>query len=100
MAEPERQIEVQLGHLCNNRCVFCVSGQLSEQKRAPQLPVDPIAEQIRASIESQPLLAERAVTASIGVATLREDDDWSELMKRSDRNLYQAKTNGRNCVYA
>ena len=49
MAEPERQIEVQLGHLCNNRCVFCVSGQLSEQKRAPQLPVDPIADQIRAA---------------------------------------------------
>lgn len=49
MAEPERQIEVQLGHLCNNRCVFCVSGQLSEQKRAPQLPSDPIREQIEAA---------------------------------------------------
>jgi MoaA/NifB/PqqE/SkfB family radical SAM enzyme len=40
------QIEVQLGHLCNNRCVFCVSGQLSEQKRAPQLPPEPIRRQI------------------------------------------------------
>jgi MoaA/NifB/PqqE/SkfB family radical SAM enzyme len=49
MAEPDRQIEVQLGHLCNNRCVFCVSGQLSEQKRAPQLPQGPIADQIRAA---------------------------------------------------
>lgn len=49
MAEPERQIEVQLGHLCNNRCVFCVSGQLSELKRAPQLPRDPIQEQIEAA---------------------------------------------------
>lgn len=47
MSEPERQIEVQLGHLCNNRCVFCVSGQLSEQDRAPQLASEPIAEQIR-----------------------------------------------------
>ncbi|MSP91303.1 MAG: radical SAM protein [Myxococcales bacterium] len=44
--EPERQIEVQLGHLCNNRCVFCVSGQLSEQRRAPQLPPEPIRRQI------------------------------------------------------
>lgn len=47
MAEPSRQVEVQLGHLCNNRCVFCVSGQLSEQKRAPQLPAEPIERQIR-----------------------------------------------------
>lgn len=47
MAQPDKQIEVQLGHLCNNRCVFCVSGQLSELKRAPQLPVEPIARQIR-----------------------------------------------------
>ena len=46
MAEPVLQVEVQLGHLCNNRCVFCVSGQLSEQKRAPQLPAEPIARQI------------------------------------------------------
>ncbi len=44
---PERQVEVQLGHLCNNRCVFCVSGQLSEQDRAPQLPAEPILRQIR-----------------------------------------------------
>jgi len=47
MAEPVSQVEVQLGHLCNNRCVFCVSGQLSEQKRAPQLPALPIQDQIR-----------------------------------------------------
>jgi MoaA/NifB/PqqE/SkfB family radical SAM enzyme len=46
MAEPQSQIEVQLGHFCNNRCVFCVSGQLTEQKRAPQLPQGPIRDQI------------------------------------------------------
>jgi MoaA/NifB/PqqE/SkfB family radical SAM enzyme len=48
-AQPERQVEVQLGHLCNNRCVFCVSGQLSEQRRAPQLDTAPILAQIRAA---------------------------------------------------
>lgn len=47
--QPERQVEVQLGHLCNNRCVFCVSGQLSEQRRAPQLDIAPIVAQIRAA---------------------------------------------------
>lgn len=46
MSQPDRQIEVQLGHLCNNRCVFCVSGQLSEQHRAPQLPEAPISRQL------------------------------------------------------
>lgn len=49
MVEPSQQIEVQLGHLCNNRCVFCVSGQLSEQDRAPQLPEAPIRRQIEAA---------------------------------------------------
>lgn len=52
MAEPLRQVEVQLGHLCNNRCVFCVSGQLSEQKRAPQLPAEPIRRQLKAAREN------------------------------------------------
>ncbi len=49
MGQPKRQIEIQLGHLCNNRCVFCVSGQLSELKRAPQLPDEPIRRQIAAA---------------------------------------------------
>ncbi|MCO4760780.1 MAG: radical SAM protein [Myxococcales bacterium] len=47
MNQPSRQVEVQLGHLCNNRCVFCVSGQLSEQKRAPQLAEAPIRRQLK-----------------------------------------------------
>lgn len=47
--QPDQQIEVQLGHLCNNRCVFCVSGQLSEQRRAPQLPLDSMLAQIAAA---------------------------------------------------
>lgn len=38
----DAQIELQLGHVCNNRCVFCVSGQLTEQRLAKQIPVDPV----------------------------------------------------------
>lgn len=49
MSQPSQQVEVQLGHLCNNRCVFCVSGQLSEQKRAPQLDEEPIRRQLQAA---------------------------------------------------
>ena len=52
MGQPNRQIEIQLGHLCNNRCVFCVSGQLSELKRAPQLPDEPIRRQLAKARES------------------------------------------------
>ena len=31
-------IEVQLGHFCNNRCVFCASGQLTESGRSSTRP--------------------------------------------------------------
>jgi hypothetical protein len=32
--------ELQLGHLCNDRCVFCVSGLLTSRGKAPLLAVD------------------------------------------------------------
>ena len=32
------QVEVQLGHFCNNRCVFCASGQLTAEGRAQPVP--------------------------------------------------------------
>lgn len=56
------------------------------------------AEELRKAIESQQLLPGQAVTASLGVATLRPGEDWNEWMKRSDENLYRAKETGRNCV--
>lgn len=37
-----QQIEIQLGHLCNNTCVFCVSGQLTQQKLAKRIPLEPV----------------------------------------------------------
>lgn len=45
--EPERQVEIQLGHLCNNRCVFCVSGQRTARGQAGVSPVEPILARIR-----------------------------------------------------
>ncbi len=39
-----------------------------------------------------------AVTASFGVAQLREDDHLSDLCRRSDLALYEAKAGGRNKV--
>jgi MoaA/NifB/PqqE/SkfB family radical SAM enzyme len=37
MTQSPGQFEIQLGHLCNNRCVFCVSGQLTSRGEAPLL---------------------------------------------------------------
>ncbi len=45
--QPHGQVEVQLGHLCNNRCVFCVSGQLSAAYKARQIPAEPVIEELR-----------------------------------------------------
>ena len=40
------QFEIQLGHLCNNRCVFCVSGYLSQNRMVRPLEVQPILDVI------------------------------------------------------
>ena len=45
--EEHHQIELQLGHVCNNRCVFCVSGQLTEQRLAKQIDASPVLKAIR-----------------------------------------------------
>jgi MoaA/NifB/PqqE/SkfB family radical SAM enzyme len=47
MAEPRTQVEIQLGHMCNNRCVFCVSGQKTGLGEAKPLPVEPLLERVR-----------------------------------------------------
>jgi MoaA/NifB/PqqE/SkfB family radical SAM enzyme len=44
--EPKQQVEIQLGHMCNNRCVFCVSGQETALGRAFPLDTAPILDEI------------------------------------------------------
>ena len=62
------------------------------------------AEKIRRVIEKAPFRFEDAqihVTVSIGIASLSQDEgDATELIKRSDDKLYEAKESGRNCVRA
>jgi MoaA/NifB/PqqE/SkfB family radical SAM enzyme len=36
------RFELQLGHLCNNRCVFCTSGKLTQRKLARAIGLAPI----------------------------------------------------------
>lgn len=40
--EPKTQVELQLGHMCNNRCVFCVSGQETALGRAGPMERSPL----------------------------------------------------------
>ena len=45
--EPKKQVEIQLGHMCNNRCVFCVSGQRTAQREAFPIEAEPVIEKLR-----------------------------------------------------
>lgn len=42
--EPDERFEIQLSHVCNNRCVFCVSGQMTELRRARPTPLPELLE--------------------------------------------------------
>ena len=49
--EPKKQVEIQLGHMCNNRCVFCVSGQETALGRALPLEAEPILTEVTRAFE-------------------------------------------------
>lgn len=57
-----------------------------------------LAEELRAAVEAQPFLTDRAVTASLGVASLQAEEGARSWMKRADDHLYRAKSEGRNRV--
>lgn len=66
-----------------------------------------IAEKIRHAVntlklkQKQTNLTLPAISVSIGIAEVDEDSTWSDLFKRADEALYQAKNTGRNrCVIA
>lgn len=65
--EPKTQVEIQLGHMCNNRCVFCVSGQETALGRARPLDKEPILAEIRAAFAA----GHRKITLLGGEPTLQ-----------------------------
>ena len=65
--EPKKQVEIQLGHLCNNRCVFCVSGQETALGRARPLSTAPILAEITRAHED----GHRKITLLGGEPTLQ-----------------------------
>ncbi len=56
-----------------------------------------IAERIRNTVEKHPF-ANRQITVSIGVTQHSSYETGAQLVQRADVALYEAKTNGRNCV--
>ena len=60
------------------------------------------AERLRARIESASVLDETGqlvpATVSIGIAVLRQGDDFESLVQRADGAMYAAKAAGRNRV--
>ncbi len=76
---------------------FAVLLRTADAERAGEL-----AERLRKQVRTTPveLAAGRIMlSVSIGLATARPtDDDFSDLLKRADRALYQAKSAGRNRV--
>ena len=65
---------------------------------APREAAYKLAEQIRHAVEESDLLPERPVTISLGVAELREGEDYDNWLHRADEALYEAKGAGRNRV--
>jgi MoaA/NifB/PqqE/SkfB family radical SAM enzyme len=64
---PLKQTEVQLGHLCNDRCVFCISGDRTHLGMAPLIP----ARLITAQLERAYAEGDRRVTFLGGEPTIQ-----------------------------
>jgi diguanylate cyclase (GGDEF)-like protein len=55
-----------------------------------------IAERIRVHIHESKLDGASAITASFGIADMRNDDSYESIFERADQALYKAKQDGRN----
>ena len=58
------------------------------------------ADDVRVRIARAPLIDNHPVTVSMGVAEYRENEHLDDWLKRADHNMYRAKEDGRNCIYA
>jgi len=59
-----------------------------------------VAEKIRSAIENTVCPMAGKITVSIGVVERTADESLDDLYRRVDKQLYRAKTSGRNCVVA
>jgi diguanylate cyclase (GGDEF)-like protein len=57
-----------------------------------------LAERVRARVAAAPIVDRVRVTVSIGVASVRGDEEIKDVLRRADDALYDAKTRGRDRV--
>lgn len=59
-----------------------------------------LAEKLRSVIEGHKFEGiDRPLTCSVGLTSYKDGDSLNSLMDRADRALYEAKNNGRNCIF-
>ncbi|MDH5493025.1 MAG: radical SAM protein, partial [Myxococcales bacterium] len=75
MASPK--FELQLGHLCNNRCVFCISGFRTSKGMVSLLPI----EALWAEVEAAHRRGSRSITFLGGEPTVQPS--FLELLRRT-----------------
>jgi MoaA/NifB/PqqE/SkfB family radical SAM enzyme len=85
------QVEIQLGHLCNNRCVFCSSGLITSFRLVGQEAPDPAMRQLEAGRQR----GATKVTFVGGEPTLQRDfPRFVELARRLGYREIVVFTNG------
>ncbi|TGQ43823.1 GGDEF domain-containing protein [Mesorhizobium sp. M00.F.Ca.ET.216.01.1.1] len=106
-AAGDRVIETFAGFLREAAADHHVAGRIGGEEFAIMLPGTNLAaarlfaEGTRSAFGTLPidcLPSERRCSASFGVAELHPGEAFSDLMRRADEALYQAKGSGRDCV--
>ncbi|TIP29888.1 MAG: GGDEF domain-containing protein [Mesorhizobium sp.] len=106
-ASGDRVIEAFAGFLRDAAAEHHVAGRIGGEEFAIILPGTNLAaarlfaEGTRSAFGALPidcLPANHRCTASFGVAELHPTENFSDLLRRADEALYQAKGSGRNCV--
>ena len=58
------------------------------------------AEKIRHVVENQPMPSMLKMTISIGITERKSNESLDDWLQRTDKAMYRAKENGRNCLFA
>ena len=99
------QVLIQISHTLlrtlRNIDIICRWGGEEFVALLPTAPLDiakNIAEKIRTNIEQLTIDVVGKVSASFGVAEVKEGEKMEDVIDRADKALYLAKESGRNCV--